>query len=54
MVAGYVVSGIIMEGFAAGISSAPGLLMKAVVNIIAFYLISTILEKVLKNAKKQD
>ena len=46
MVAGYVVVGAYMEGFAAGIASAPGLLIKSVVNIIAFYLLSTVMERV--------
>lgn len=48
MVAGYVIVGIYMEGVAAGIASAGGLFMKAVVNIIAFYIISTVVEKVRK------
>ncbi len=38
MVAGYVVAGGIMQGFAAGLQSAPGLLLKSVVNLIAFFI----------------
>ena len=52
MVCGYVCAGIFMEGFAAGIASAPGLLIKSVVNIIAFYIISVVLDKTRKIEKK--
>ena len=52
MVCGYVCAGIFMEGFAAGIASAPGLLIKSVVNIIAFYIIAVILDKIRKIEKK--
>ena len=41
-----------MEGFAAGIASAPGLLIKSVVNIIAFYIIAIVLDKIRKIEKK--
>ena len=52
MVCGYVCTGIFMEGFAAGIASAPGLLIKSVVNIIAFYIIAIVLDKIRKIEKK--
>ena len=52
MVCGYVCAGIFMEGFAAGIASAPGLLIKSVVNIIAFYIIAIVLDKIRKIEKK--
>ena len=52
MVAGYVVAGMLMNGFAAGLASAPGLLIKSVVNIIAFYIISVVLDKTRKIEKK--
>lgn len=52
MVFGYVCTGIFMEGFAAGIVSAPGLLIKSVVNIIAFYIIAIVLDKIRKIEKK--
>ena len=38
--------------FAAGLASAPGLLIKSVVNIIAFYIISVVLDKTRKIEKK--
>ena len=49
MAFGYVAVGVYMEGIASGISSAPGLLIKAVVNIIAFYIFSNIMSKMMKN-----
>ena len=52
MVAGYVVAGMLMNGFAAGLASAPGLLIKSVVNIIAFYIISVVRDKTRKIEKK--
>ena len=52
MVAGYVAAGMVMNGFAAGLASAPGLLIKSVVNIIAFYIISVVLDKTRKIEKK--
>ena len=42
----------LMNGFAAGLASAPGLLIKSVVNIIAFYIISVVLDKTRKIEKK--
>ena len=42
MVVGYVIAGGIMEGFAAGLESAPGLLLKSIVNIIAFYILAPV------------
>lgn len=52
MVAAYVVAGMCMEGVAAGIASAWGLLMKAVVNVIAFYIISPFLKFCSSSAKE--
>ena len=49
MAAGYVVFGAILYGgWAAGIASAPGLLLKAVVNLAVFLFLGTGLSKVLK------
>jgi len=43
-VLGYVLSGAILYGgFAAGISSAPALMIEAVVNIVVFYLLANLL-----------
>ncbi len=47
MVAGYVIAGAVIYGSAAaGISSAPGLLLKSVVNLIVFYILAGLLKKV--------
>ncbi len=54
MVAGYVVAGMLRNGFAAGLASAPGLLIKSVVNIIAFYIISVVLDKTRKIEKNSS
>lgn len=46
MVAGYVFAGAILYGsVGAGIASAPGLIAEAVINIIVFYFVGTIIEK---------
>lgn len=47
MVAGYVVGGIFLYGsVAAGLASAPGLLMKSVVNLFVFYVLTSQLRKI--------
>lgn len=47
MVAGYVVGGAFLYGStAAGIASAPGLLMKSVVNLFVFYVLTSQLRKI--------
>lgn len=47
MVAGYVIAGAIIYGsVAAGLSSAPGLLLKSVVNLVVFYVLAGLLKKV--------
>ena len=51
MVIGYVIAGGIMEGFAAGLQSAPGLLIKSVVNLIAFFILAPICQAI--NSKEK-
>ncbi len=47
MVAGYVISGAVIYGsLAAGLASAPGLLLKSIVNLIVFYVLAGMLKKV--------
>ena len=47
MVIGYTAVGSILYGsFAAGLASAPGLILEGVVNIVAYYAIAAALEKV--------
>lgn len=47
MVAGYVIAGAIIYGsIAAGISSAPGLLVKSIVNLVVFYAVAELLKRV--------
>lgn len=46
MAAGYVIGGAILAGsLAAGLASAPGLLLKGVLNIAVFYVVGFALEK---------
>jgi uncharacterized membrane protein len=47
MVIGYVISGAILYGsMASGVASAPGLLMKSVVNLLVFYVLTSQLRKI--------
>ena len=46
MVVGYVIGGAILAGsFAAGLASAPGLILKGILNIVVFYVAALALEK---------
>ncbi len=46
MVAGYTLSGALLYGLAAGLSSAPGLALEGVVNIIAFFILGLAMNKI--------
>lgn len=48
MTLGYVVFGAIIAGsFAAGLASAPGLLLKSVVNMVVYLFVATGMSKIL-------